>query len=108
MGSATALLATAIGIEVAATASLPRTDGFTNVIWTAAVLLAYAVSFALLAIVVRDIPVSVAYAVWSGAGTALVALIGATLLGERLDTLKVTAIGFIVVGVVMLNLRGVH
>src|SRR5262245_33581450 len=108
MGFATALLATAIGIEVAATASLPRTDGFTNVIWTAAVLLAYAVSFALLAIVVRDIPVSVAYAVWSGAGTALVALIGATLLGERLDTLKVTAIGFIVVGVVMLNLRGVH
>ena len=108
MGFATALLAMAIGIEVAATASLPRTDGFTNVIWTAAVLVAYAVSFALLAIVVRDIPVSVAYAVWSGAGTALVALIGATLLGERLDTLKVTAIGFIVVGVVMLNLRGVH
>jgi small multidrug resistance pump len=108
MGFATALLATAIGIEVAATASLPRTDGFTNVIWTAGVLVAYAVSFALLAIVVRDIPVSVAYAVWSGAGTALVALIGATLLGERLDTLKVTAIGFIVVGVVMLNLRGVH
>ena len=108
MGLATALLATAIGIEVAATASLPRTDGFTNLIWTAAVLVAYAVSFALLAIVVRDIPVSVAYAVWSGAGTALVALIGATLLGESLDTLKVTAIGFIVVGVVMLNLRGVH
>ncbi|MGH3482905.1 MAG: DMT family transporter [Nocardioidaceae bacterium] len=108
MGLATVLLALAIGIEVAATASLPRTDGFTNVLWTAAVLVAYAMSFALLAIVVRDIPVSVAYAVWSGAGTALVAVIGATLLGERLDTLKVTAIGFIVVGVVMLNVRGVH
>jgi small multidrug resistance pump len=108
MGLATVLLALAIGIEVAATASLPRTDGFTNVFWTAAVLVAYALSFALLAIVVRDIPVSIAYAVWSGAGTALVAVIGATLLGEQLDTLKVTAIGFIVVGVVMLNVRGVH
>jgi small multidrug resistance pump len=108
MGLATALLALAIGIEVAATASLPRTDGFTNLLWTASVLLAYAVSFALLAIVIREIPVSVAYAVWSGAGTALVALIGATVLGERLDALKVAAIGFIVVGVVMLNLRGVH
>jgi small multidrug resistance pump len=108
MGLATALLALAIGIEVAATASLPRTDGFTNLLWTAGVLVAYAVSFALLAIVVRDIPVSVAYAVWSGVGTALVAVIGATLLGERLDTLKVAGIGLIVVGVVMLNLRGVH
>jgi len=108
MRSASALLALAITIEVAATASLRRTDGFTNPFWTAAVLLAYAMSFLLLAIVVRDIPVSIAYAVWSGAGTALVALIGATLLGERLDALKVTAIGFIVVGVVMLNLRGAH
>jgi small multidrug resistance pump len=108
MGIATALLALAIGIEVAATASLPRTDGFTNLLWTAGVLTAYAASFALLAIVVEDIPVSVAYAVWSGAGTALVAVIGVTLLGERLDALKVAAIGFIVVGVVMLNARGVH
>jgi small multidrug resistance pump len=108
MGLATALLAVAIGIEVAATASLPRTDGFSNVPWTAAVLLAYAVSFALLAVVVKEIPVSVAYAVWSGAGTALVAVIGVTLLNERVDALKVTAIGFIVVGVVMLNLRGLH
>jgi small multidrug resistance pump len=93
---------------VAGTAMLPRTDGFTEPLWTVLVLAAYGVSFALLAVVVKEIPVSVAYAVWSGAGTALVAVIGVTLLNERVDALKIAAIGLIVAGVVMLNLRGVH
>ena len=56
----------------------------------------------------RDIPLAVAYAVWSGLGTALVAVIGVTLLGEPLSLMKAAAISMIVVGVVMLNLSGVH
>jgi small multidrug resistance pump len=107
MGLAAALLAIAITVEVAGTATLPRTDGFTDPLWTTLVLGAYALSIGLLAIVVKHIPVSVAYAVWSGAGTALVAVIGVTLLGERLDALRVAAIGLIVVGVIVLNARGV-
>ncbi len=106
MGLAAVLLAVAITVEVAGTAALPRTASFTHPLWTALVLSAYAVSIALLAIVVKHIPVSVAYAIWAGTGTALVALVGATLLGERLDVLKAAAIGMIVVGVVVLNLRG--
>jgi small multidrug resistance pump len=108
MGLAAALLAIAITVEVGGTALLPRTAGFTDPLWTTVVIAAYALSIGLLAVVVKHIPVSVAYAVWSGAGTAMVAVIGVTLLGERLDTFKVTAIGLIIVGVVVLNARGAH
>ena len=102
------LLLIAIVVEVAATSALPRTDGFRQPSWTVAVVAGYAVSIGLLAIVVRDIPVSVAYAVWSGLGTAAVALIGVTLLGEPLSVTKAAALSKIVVGVVMLNLSGAH
>lgn len=105
---ATALLLAAIGVEVAATALLPRTEGFTRLGWTAAVLGGYAVSFWLLALVVRTIPVSVAYAVWAGLGTALVAVIGYLFLGEQLGALKTVSLALIVVGVVGLNLAGAH
>jgi small multidrug resistance pump len=47
----------------------------------------------------------VAYAVWSGLGTAAIAAIGVLVLGERMDAIKLTALGLIVVGVVVLNLH---
>lgn len=99
------LLLLAIAFEVAATSMLPRADGFRDPVWTALVLLGYAISIWLLAVVVRSIPVSVTYALWSGIGTAAVAVIGVMYLGERLDALKVIAIAMIVVGVVVLNLH---
>ncbi|HEX6246972.1 MAG TPA: multidrug efflux SMR transporter [Nocardioidaceae bacterium] len=99
------LLLLAIAFEVAATSSLPRADGFRDPAWTAAVLVGYAISIWLLAIVVRSIPVSVTYALWSGIGTAAVAVIGVMYLGERLDVVKAVAIALIVVGVVVLNLH---
>jgi small multidrug resistance pump len=102
------LLLVAIAIEVAATSLLPRTNGFRHAGWSLAVIAGYAASIGLLAIVVRDIPVSLAYALWSGLGTATVAVIGVAVLGEPLTPLKGAAIGMIVVGVVMLNLGGVH
>lgn len=105
---AVGLLLAAIGIEVAATALLPRADGFTDPFWTVVVLVGYAASIWLLAMVVRTMPVSVAYAVWSGLGTAIVALIGYLFLGEQLGPLKALSLAMIVVGVVGLNLAGAH
>jgi small multidrug resistance pump len=67
----------------------------------------YAVSIWLLAVVVRTLPVSTTYAVWSGVGTAAIALVGALWLGERLDWISVSALALIVVGVVVLNLHTV-
>ena len=108
MYAALALLAAAIGIEVAATATLPRTHGFTDPGWTVFVVAGYAVSIWLLAIIVRTIPVSVTYAIWSGLGTAAVAVIGTMFLGEQVSPLKVLSLALIVVGVVGLNLAGAH
>jgi small multidrug resistance pump len=102
------LLLVAIAIEVVATALLPRSQGFTNPGWTGAVLLAYGVSIFLLTIVVRTLPVSVAYAIWSGLGTAAVAVIGVLFLNEHLDWVKAVSLAMIVAGVVGLNLTGAH
>ena len=57
---------------------------------------------------VEHLPVSTAYAVWSGLGTAAVAVIGALWLGESWDPVKVGALVMIVAGVVLLNLQGAH
>lgn len=102
------LLVSAIGVEVASTASLPRTDSFREPLWTGLVLLGYALSFWLMAQVVRTIPVSVAYAVWSGLGTAGIAVVGVLFLQERLDLAKVAGIALIIAGVAAVNLHEAH
>ncbi len=103
-----ALLAVAIAIEVASTAALPRTEGFRDPLWAAIVVAGYATAIWLLALVVQRLPVSVTYAVWSGLGTAAIAVVGVLFLGESWNPVKVTAIALIVVGVVVLNLQAVH
>jgi small multidrug resistance pump len=102
------LLVVAIAVEVAATSCLPRTNGFREPLWTGAVLLGYAVSIWLLALVVQHLPVSTTYAVWSGLGTASVAVIGWVWLGESGTWITASALAMIVVGVVLLNLQGGH
>ena len=108
MFAAFALLMAAIAVEVAATSALSRTEGFRDPVWSGLVIGGYAVSIWLLAIVVERLPVSTAYAVWSGVGTAAVAVIGALWLGESWDPVKVAALAMIVAGVVVLNLQGAH
>lgn len=108
MYAASGLLLAAIAVEVAASAALPRTQGFKDPLWTAFVIGGYAVSIWLLALVVRHMPVSTAYAIWAGLGTAAVAVIGALWLGESLNSLKIAALGMIITGVVVLNLQGAH
>jgi len=105
---ASALLAVAITVEVASTAALPRAEGFTDVPWTTAVLMGYAISIALLSVVVQRIPVGVTYAVWSGAGTALVAVVAAVWLKEPLNLMQVGCLVLIILGVIGLNLTGAH
>jgi small multidrug resistance pump len=108
MFGAWVLLLGAIGVEVASTAALPRTHGFREPLWSALVLGGYAASIWLLAVVIRHIPVSVTYAIWSGLGTAGIALVGVLLLGERMDLVKAAALLLIVGGVLVLNLHGAH
>jgi small multidrug resistance pump len=108
MLGAQALLLVAIATEVAATSALPRANGFRDPWWSALVIGGYAVSIFLLTVIVRYLPVSTTYAVWSGVGTAAIAVIGVLWLGESWDWLKALALAMIVVGVVVLNLHGAH
>ncbi|GAA3664975.1 multidrug efflux SMR transporter [Nonomuraea antimicrobica] len=103
------LLAFAIASEVLATSALKLSNGFTHLGWSIVVAAGYITSFALLAQVLKlQLDVGTAYAVWSGAGTAAIALIGAAFMGETLTPLKIGGILLIIGGVVVLNLAGGH
>lgn len=102
------LLVVAIGVEVVASAFLPRADGFTHLGWSAFVLVGYGLSIWLLAVVIRTIPISITYAVWSGVGTAVVAVVAYLYLGESMSGIKIASLALIVAGVVGLNIAGAH
>src|SRR3954463_13233614 len=91
------LLLSAIGIEVGATAALPRTRGFHDPAWSVAVVAGYALSIWLLSVLVRTVTVSIAHAVGSGGGTAAVAVIGYLWLGESMSWVKALSLALIVV-----------
>ncbi|MCW3817550.1 multidrug efflux SMR transporter [Micromonospora sp. DR5-3] len=101
-------LLAAITSEVIGTSLLKATDGFTRLWPTVGLAVAYVASFFLLALAVKEIPVGVAYAIWSGLGTAAIMAIGATFLGEPLSVAKVAGAGLVIAGVVVLNLGGAH
>ncbi len=101
------LLAAAILAEMAATVSLKLSDGFTKLAPSTIVIVGYVVSFALLAkILTRGMSLGVVYAVWSGIGVALIALIDVVWFGERLSLLQVSGLFFVIAGVVALELGG--
>jgi|SRR5688572_1916845 small multidrug resistance pump len=103
-----ALLALAIATEVAATLSLRASDGFTKLGPSIFVVVGYVASFALLAVVLKHIEVGTTYAIWAGAGTAAIAIIGIVALGEPATALKIASIALIIAGVIGLNLGGAH
>ena len=101
-GSGRALLALTIALEVFATTSMKLAS--TRPIWHLGTVVGYGSCFSVFPLVLRKMPLGVAYAIWSGIGTALTALIGAALFGEALSTQKVGALAVIVAGVVLLEL----
>jgi len=102
------MLAIAIVVEVIATASLRLSEGFTRWTWTAVVVVGYLTAFTLLARIVREIPLAVTYAVWSGAGTALTAIVSMRLFAEQMTPVKVVGLSLVVMGVVLLQTQGSH
>ena len=98
------LLVVAILLEVAGTTNMKLSEGFSKPVPSVLVLFFYALSIIALTFAVNRLDVSVAYAVWSGMGTALVAMIGLWISQESITAIKLVALGFIVVGVAMLHL----
>lgn len=97
-------LGLAIVAEVIATSALKASDGFSRLWPSLLVVAGYAIAFYFLSLVMRSIPVGVAYAIWSGAGVTLIALIGWLVLRQPLDLPAVIGIGLIVSGVLVLQL----
>lgn len=98
----------AIVFEVAGTTSLKISNGFSKGWPSLFTALFYAASFYLLALTLKKLDVGIAYAMWSGLGTALIACVGIYYFGEVLSLIKVISIILIIVGVIGLNLSGAH
>ncbi|OIJ62937.1 DMT family transporter [Streptomyces mangrovisoli] len=101
-------LVAAIAAEVTATTAMKYSEGFSRPGPSLLTVLGYVVSFALLALTLRTVGIGTAYAIWSGIGTASIAVLGMLLFGEGLGAAKVAGIVLIVLGVVVLNLGGAH
>jgi small multidrug resistance pump len=97
------LLAFAIAFEIGGTVSMRLSQGFTHLVPSVLIFVFYAISFALNTMVVRTLDLSVTYAVWSGVGTAITALIGFYYFKEPVTALKLASIGLIVIGVIGLH-----
>jgi small multidrug resistance pump len=94
----------AIVLEVAGTTSMKLSDGFTKMTPSVLMFIFYIASLVALTLALKKFDVSMAYAIWAGVGTALIATIGVVYFQESLSWSKAISILLIIVGVVGLNL----
>lgn len=97
-------LAIAIAAEVAATTSMKAISGFSKPLPLILVICGYGLAFWMLTLVVRSIPVGIAYAIWAGLGIVLVSIAAAFLYDQKLDLPALLGMGLIVAGVVVIQL----
>ncbi len=97
-------LALAIGAEVIATSALKASDGFSRPAWALVSTFGYVVAFSALAMALKNIPLGIAYAIWSGVGIALLTLIGWIVFQQRLSLTAMLGIALILAGVLVLQL----
>lgn len=96
-------LAIAIIAEVIATGALKASEEFTKLVPSTLVVVGYAVAFYFLSLVLKTIPVGVAYAVWSGLGIVLISIVGVVLFDQKLDLPAIIGMLLIITGVVVMN-----
>lgn len=99
-------LGIAILLELFSTSMLKASEGFTKLMPSIVFIGGMGSSFYLMSQALMTIPLSVGYAVWSGVGTALTALIGILIWKEQLNIYSGIGVVLIVIGVVLLNLKG--
>jgi small multidrug resistance pump len=97
-------LALAILAETIGTSALKASEEFTKLIPSIIVFTGYGVSFYFMSLVLRTIPVGITYAVWSGVGIVLIAVVGAILYKQIPDLPAVIGMGLIILGVVIIQL----
>lgn len=103
MSNAWYFLGGAILFEVAGTTCMKLSKGFTELTPSVLIFVFYGCAFALNTVAVKTIELSVAYAIWSGVGTALTAMIGILYFKEPAGTVKMMSLGLIVIGTMGLH-----
>ena len=99
-------LVLAIVFEVGGTTAMKLSDGFRNLVPSVAIFVLYGLSFVGMTLALKRIEMNVVYAVWSGVGTALIAVIGFVYFAEDVNLIKIGSLALIIVGVIGLNLSG--
>lgn len=97
------LLSIGVAIEILASTALKLSDGFTRLGFAGLTLICFAAAFYVMSLVVRTMPLGIAYSVWAGGGIAGVVLVGAIVFGQALDGAAYLGIGLILAGVIVLN-----
>lgn len=103
MGKAWALLVVAILLEVAGTTAMKLSDGFRNILPSIMIYVLYALSFTVLPFSLQAIELSTAYAVWSGLGTTVTAIVGFVWFNDTVNGTKIFALAAIIGGCVVLK-----
>lgn len=97
------MLGLAIVAEVIGTTALKASESFTRLVPSLIVVVGYGVAFYCLSVVLKSVPVGIAYAVWSGLGIVLITAVAWLLYGQRIDAAGLIGMGLIIAGVVVLN-----
>jgi small multidrug resistance pump len=98
------LLVFAVCLEITGVFGLRFSEGFSLLFPTTAALISFALALYLVSRVMETLPISVAYPVWAGGGTAGTAFLGIMLLGEEINTTKVMGVLFVILGVILINM----
>ncbi|MEQ6203934.1 SMR family transporter [Sulfitobacter sp. HNIBRBA2951] len=98
------ILAFAVVFETIGTSALKASEQFTRLGPSIVVVLAYGVSFYMLSITLRTIPVGIVYALWSGLGIISISVIGFLVFGQRLDLPAIAGLSLIVCGIAVIHL----
>ncbi|MEX1215659.1 multidrug efflux SMR transporter [Saccharospirillum sp.] len=96
-------LSIAIVAEVIATSAMKSSEEFSRFWPSLIVVVGYVLAIYFLSLTLRTIPVGIAYAIWAGMGIVLIALASWLLYGQRLDFPAILGMGFIIAGVVTIN-----
>ena len=97
-------LAIAVAFETIGTSAMQASQQFTRLWPSVLVVVGYAISFYFMALTLRFMPVGIVYALWSGLGIILIALIGYSIFGQKLDLPAIAGLGLIIAGIVVIQL----